>query len=304
MKKGKHIHRNGILLMIIAALFFSFMGALVKFATQRLPSSEAVFFRALVSVIIIFPIMLRKRVSFVGNNVPILLLRSAVGFTALCLSFYVTSKIKLADASILNHTSILFVAMLSAVFLKEKVTLNLVIYIVCALIGAVMIVKPQLDVVNIPGLLGLASGFFAAIAYICIKKLHKTDSFFTIVFYFASFSALLSFVLFHHQFILPTGHEWIALIGLGLCGTIAQLLMTYSYKYTDASIVNPYNFTAVLFSATWGGIFWKEILDGWSIMGGVLIIACGIGIMRLKKARGETAIEYEEDWGDQSENKA
>ena len=53
-----------------------------------------------------------------------------------------------------------------------------------------------------------------------------------------------------------------------------------------------------------GVLFWKEIPDLWSIFGGVLIIACGVGIMKLKKSKGETAIEFDDDWADQSENKA
>ena len=191
-------------------------------------------------------------------------------------------------------------AVLSAFLLKEKIGLTLTIYIFCAFAGATLIVKPQWDVVNAPGLLGLASGLFAAFAYISIKRLHKTDSFFTMVFYFSAVSTIVS-ALFIGQFIPPTLPEWAALIGLGLFGAVAQLLMTYSYKYSEASIVNPYSFTTVLFSSTWGAFFWNEIPDRWSILGGLLIIACGIGIMRLKKERGETAIEYGEDLGDLGE---
>lgn len=289
--------------MILASLFFSFMGALAKYTTQRLPAMEAVFFRAFVSLLVISPWMIRNKIPFLGRNIRTLFVRSFTGFIALSLNFYILDQLPLADVSILNHTSTLFVAVLSAFFLKEKVGLTLAIYIICAFVGTVLIVKPRMDMINIPGLLGLASGLFAAFAYISIKKLHKTDSFFTMVFYFSAVSTIGS-IFFVGQFIPPSLPELAALVGLGFFGTIAQLLMTYSYKYTEASIVNPYSFTTVLFSCTWGATFWGEIPDRWSILGGLLIIACGIGIMRLKKNRGETAIEYEEDLGDLGENQA
>lgn len=301
-KLPKELRRNGILFMIAACLFFSSMGALVKYTTGRLPVTEAVFFRAFVSLLIITPWMIYKRIRLIGHHLPLLLLRSASGFTALSLSFYVISKIPLADASILNHTSVLFVAILSALFLREKVTAPLLIYIVCALVGVALMIKPSFDVVNVAGLLGLASGLFASIAYVSIKQLHKTDSFFTMVFSFSLFSSAASFALFQHQFIEPHGTEWAALIGMGILGTVAQLMMTYAYKHTDASIVSPYSFSAVLFAAMFGIIFWGEIPDRWSILGGSLIVACGIGIMKLKKAKGETVIEYEEDLANLSEN--
>lgn len=289
--------------MIVASLFFSFMGALAKYATQRLPAMEAVFFRAFVSLLLILPWMLVHKIPLLGRNKRMLLTRSLTGFIALSLNFYILDKLPLADVSILNHTSTLFVALLSAFFLKERVGLTLTIYIICAFVGAALIVKPQWGIVNVPGLLGLASGLFAAFAYISIKRLHKTDSFFTMVFYFSAVSTIGS-ALFMGQFISPSLPEWTALIALGLFGAVAQLLMTYSYKHTGASIVNPYSFTTVLFSSTWGAAFWGEIPDRWSIFGGLLIIACGIGIMRLKKEKGETAIEYEEDLGNLGENQA
>lgn len=234
--------------------------------------------------------MASKKIPFFGESFFLLFLRGASGFTALALSFYVTSKIRLADASILNHTSVLFVALLSILWLKEKITPPLVIYILCALIGVMLIVKPHLNVGKLYGLLGLASGFFAAIAYIAIKQLHKSESFFTMVFNFSLISTGGALLFFHHQFIWPTLSEWLVLIFMGLSGTVAQLLMTYSYKFTPASMVSPYSFSSVLFSAIWGMLFWNEVPDLWSVMGALLIIACGVGILKMKKGMDGTEI--------------
>lgn len=290
LRPSAKLKQNGILLMIAASLFFSMMGALVKEATPRVPFMEAVFFRAFVSLVLLAPFMAVKRIPYFGSSFRLLFVRGASGFTALGLSFYVTSQIPLGNAAILNHTSTLFVALLSVIFLKEKVGAKLIIYILCALLGAGLIVKPDLYGMNTPGLLGLASGFFAAIAYISIKELHKKESFYTMVFNFSLISSAGA-LLFLRDFILPSFADMLLLIGVGLCGTIAQLLMTYSYKFTDASIVSPYAFSGVLFSFGWGILFWNEIPDRWSAVGALLIIACGIGIMRIKKSRGEEVIE-------------
>ncbi|OGP08611.1 MAG: hypothetical protein A2048_08970 [Deltaproteobacteria bacterium GWA2_45_12] len=277
-----HKKTNGILLMIIAALFFSVMGALTKHATARLPFMEAVFFRAFVSLVLITPWMLTKKIPFIGKNNKVLLVRSFSGFTALALNFYVLTKITLADTSLLSNTSVPFVALLSIFLLGEAKSTPLFIYIFCGLIGATLIIKPSFHVANVPGLLGLTSGLFAAIAYIGIKKLHQTESFFTIVFYFSFFSSLLAFIMMIPNFIWPTSLEWVSVIGIGLCGTVAQLCMTYSYKFIDASVVSPYSYFGVIFSALWGLLFWKEIPDLLSILGALLIISCGIGIMKMK----------------------
>lgn len=275
---------RGILLMLASSLLFAFMGGMAKEAMATLPVMQTVFFRALVSLIVLTPWMAYKKIPFFGVNRPWLLIRSAAGFTALVLSFYATALLHLADAAILNQTSVLFVALLSVVFLKEKVGWLLVTFILGAFLGAGFIVKPSFLVLNVPGLAGLASGFFASIAYVSIRRLHRTESFYTMVFAFSLFSTLGGLVLGAHDFRMPEGMEWAYLIGLGACGTVAQLFMSAAYHYGEASRISPYAFFGVIFSAILGFVFWNEVPDAWSVAGGVLIIACGAGIMRLKKS--------------------
>jgi drug/metabolite transporter (DMT)-like permease len=90
--------------------------------------------------------------------------------------------------------------------------------------------KPSGEVVNLAGLAGLAGAIFAAGAYVSIRQLHQTDSFWTMTFYFMAVAALLSLAPMLMTWKTPTPREWILLLGSGLCGTLGQLLMTLSYK--------------------------------------------------------------------------
>ncbi len=280
---------RGVVLMIAASLLFGFMGAMAKGAMATIPVMETVFFRAAVSLVLLTPWMAYKKIPFFGVNRLWLLVRSASGFTALALSFYVTSRLHLADAAILNQTSILFVALLSVLFLGERVSPILLMLILGAFVGAVFIIKPSLSVLNIPGIAGLASGLFASIAYVSIRHLHRTESFYTMVFAFSLFSTLGGLVMGMGSFRLPSGMEWALLIGLGLCGTVAQLFMSAAYRYGEASRISPYAFFGVIFSAVLGFIFWNEVPDAWSVAGGILIIACGWGILALEKPTASEA---------------
>lgn len=200
-----------------------------------------------------------------------------------CLGFYVTSKIALADAYLLTHSSPVFVALLSAVFFREYVPPRLYGLILLAMLGCTFILRPRFDVVNMPGLLGLFSAVFAALAYLGIKKLHKTDSSATIVFHYSLFSTVAALLLFGRSFFSPTLKESLALLGCGLCATLAQMLMTRAYKFQDASEVSPYSYITVLFSALCGILFWNE-MPGWgTIIGGTLLIIAGVGILKMRK---------------------
>lgn len=275
---------KGILLMLGASFCFSIMGACGKALTARLPVMEVVFFRAFISFLLLIPWMRHRKISFLGYNRIGLVTRGLCGCIAIGLSFYTISKIDLAQSSMLNYTSPIFVAILSFFFLQERPGAELVSYIVLAFFGAALIVKPGMSVTNLAGFAGLLSGFFAALAYVSIKKLHDTDAPSTMVFYFSWITSVVA-VFFYSTFMVPNAFESILLIAIGLFGTVAQLIMTESYKYASAIVVSPFSFSGVLFSGFWGLVLWKEVPDTLSFLGGLLIISCGIGIVRLRETK-------------------
>lgn len=269
--------------MILAALCFSIMGAMVKAACATIPPLETSFFRGAVSLALLMPFMILSGVSFIGKQHKLLFLRGLAGCGALTLTIYVTSKIRLADASALNHTSIIFVTLLSAWVLKEHVSKRLWYLVVLGLVGACFVIKPGLGVMSRAGMLGLLGGLCSGVAYISIRRLHETESSLTIVFYFLTITTLVNAILSYSNFVMPNSRELIFLFGVGFFGLIGQVFMTQAYKFERASVVNPYSFAGVLFSALWGALFWSELPDLASGIGAAMIIVAGILIFKEKK---------------------
>ncbi len=280
-----HLLQNGIFCMILSSLFFAMMGGFVKFALQKIPVPEVVFFRSIVSAVILGYALWRRKESFLGNRPLLLLGRGLAGFTAINLNFYAVSHIPLGDAAILNQTSPLFVAFFSVVLLKETLSPRAFFFSMLSLAGVAFIVKPSLSGFHLPALAGLGSGIMAALAYVAIRQLHATDSFLTMAFYFAAVSATLSIPGLALGFEMPDLQYFMVLMGAGLAGTLGQLLMTYAYKNEEASIVSPFSYIAILFSFGIGIRFFGEIPDRYTLIGALLVIASCIGLMRVRAAR-------------------
>lgn len=269
--------------MIAAGLAFSIMAAFVKAAGERLPVFQITFFRGAVSAVIILTVMLRKKIPIRGENQKILLVRSLSGFTAMCLNFYALSKIDLGDASLLHQTTPFFVILFSALFLGEAFYRRLLFMTLLCFVGIGVILRPTGDLFNYGGLAALASSVFAATAYVSIRHLHKTDSFWTMSFYFMAGAALLSIPPMLAHWVNPTPREWLYLIGTGLAGTLGQLWVTYSYKYEAASFVAPFAYAGVLFSFLWGMLFFDEVPGALTLVGASLTVGGAIGILWIKK---------------------
>ena len=275
--------KKGITLILLSALFFALMAATVKYLGD-MPVVEKIFFRNLFGVIIAFYLVKKKGRSLKGNNTKLLFLRSLTGLLGIAAYFYALSKIYLADAVILNKMSPFFVVILAAIFLKEKIKKPQFIALVLAISGAMMVIKPRFDYTVIPALVGLLSAFLAGCSYTIIRHLKKTDYPETIVFYFTLISslAMIPFML-AGQFVMPTGPQILALLGLGIFATTAQLLMTNAYHYAPAGELSIYTYSNIIFSTIIGLVIWGEIPDLLSILGGVAIIIAGIINYRSKE---------------------
>jgi drug/metabolite transporter (DMT)-like permease len=276
--------------MIGAGLAFSVMSAFVKAVSTRIPVFQVTFFRGAVSAVIILAVMLARGISLKGENQKILVVRALSGFTAMSLNFYALSKINLGDASLLHQTTPFFVIIFSALFLGETFYHRLLWMTLLCFIGIAVILRPTGDLFNYGGMAALASSLFAATAYVSIRHLHKTDSFWTMSFYFMATAALLSVPPMLKTWVTPTATEWLLLIGTGLTGTVGQLWVSYSYKDEDASFVAPFAYAGVLFSFLWGIVFFTEVPTLLTLIGATLTIAGAIGILMIKRT-----IEVEEN---------
>lgn len=158
-------------------------------------------------------------------------------------------------------------------FLNERFRKHLFPTLIFAFLGAVLVIKPQFDYSVLPSIAGLLAGVFSGAAYVTVSFLSRTDSPQTIIFYFSGISSFITLpFLFMGQFLFPTPIQWVALFLIGILGTIGQFCITNGYRYAPASELSVYNYTQILFVLLLGMIFWSEIPDVLSFLGGALIV--------------------------------
>ncbi|SCY40500.1 DMT family transporter [Alkaliphilus peptidifermentans] len=278
---------KGIFYMILASLFFALMATAVKYSGD-LPTIEKVFFRNIVGFIYVAFLIKKSGESFKGTNTRYLIYRSFLGLMGVFLYFFAIDRLPLADAVVLNQTNPFFVMLLASIFLGERIKKVQILLFILALTGVGFIVKPQFDYRVVPALAGLSSALFAASAYTIIRHLRTTDHPNVIVFYFTGLSTItaLPFLLFG-QFVFPTPLQLLVLLSVGVFATIAQLLMTYAYRYAEAGDLSIYSYGQTVFSIFIGIVIFFEIPDIYSFLGISLIIFSAYLNYRIKRRATE-----------------
>jgi drug/metabolite transporter (DMT)-like permease len=268
---------KAITLILISALAFSIMGAMVKLAGD-IPLFEKVFYRNLVSLSMAYIMIKKSKVSFFGKkkNQKYLLSRSLLGLLGVILSFYALNYLVLSDASMLNKISPFFVTLFAAVFLKERLNKIQIPILIIVFTGALLIIKPQFNFSVLPALSGFISAMCAGGAYTLIRFLRDREKASTIVFYFSFVSVVVMFPLMILNYQRPTLIQLMYLIGIGVFAGVGQFTLTNAYRYAPAGEVSIYDYTSIVFSAIIGFIVWSEVPDFLSFMGTLLIIGAAI----------------------------
>ena len=271
--------------MVQSAFAFSIMTLLVKLVGQRLPSQEIVAARALVSLVLSYGLLRRAGVSPWGYERRWLWLRGVLGFLGLSCVFGAVTHLPLAESTVLQYLHPAITALLAGLFLGEALSGRLFLATATSLLGVALVARPEfLFGANAGSLdpfwvgIALCGAFFSASAYVVVRRLSRTEHPLVIVFYFPLVTLPLSIPTMLPQFIMPEGREWLFLLGIGLATQIGQVSLTRGLSQLPAATGTALSYLQVVFAAVWGYWIFGEGIDGWTILGGSLVVVSAFGV--------------------------
>jgi drug/metabolite transporter (DMT)-like permease len=269
--------------MLLSALGFALMAACVKeVSALGIPVLEIVAARAVVSGIISYLDIKRKKIPLWGNNKPLLIARGTVGAFALMFVYYAVTTLPLAEATVLQYLHPVFTAILALFFLKEIIQRSTIICIIVSLIGLLIIIQPNLQVSNMVSypwisiMAGVMGAFGSAVAYIIIKKLTKTDDSSVIIFYFPVIAFPISMIMLGSDFVMPTLLATGLLVLVGIFTQVGQVGLTKALDCADANKATAYAYVQVLFSVFIGWAYFSEVPSLTTIIGGSFIMLAAL----------------------------
>jgi drug/metabolite transporter (DMT)-like permease len=265
--------------MLLSAFSFALMTACVKLVgTHNIPVFEIVAARALVSLIISYIDIKRKKIAVWGSNKTLLISRGVVGTFALMCVYYAVTTLPLAEATLLQYMYPVFTAIFAFFFLKERIQHSTLICIVLCLLGLLAMVKPNLTFDGEAVLpwfsvfVALAGSVGSGTAYVIVKRLSRSEDSSVIIFYFPLIALPLSLILLGDNFVMPDSHALILLLFVGIFTQVGQVGLTKAMKTEVAAKVSAFSYVQVIFSAILGVIIFNEIPSIWTFIGGTLIL--------------------------------
>jgi drug/metabolite transporter (DMT)-like permease len=142
------------------------------------------------------------------------------------------------------------------------------------------------DAQALGALLVLGGAVFAALAQVFVRKLVQTESTSAIVFWFSLTATALSLITLPFGWVVPGPGDLVLLITAGLLGGVGQVLLTSSYRNTDASVIAPFEYVSILFALAIGYWAFGEVPTATMLGGAALVVAAGVMIIWRERQLG------------------
>jgi drug/metabolite transporter (DMT)-like permease len=275
-------HTRAIAHMLLAVAFLSVLDVFLKLLTPHYTALQVCTLRGIASIpFFVAPLIARRRLGrlkmrrwdlhLVRGVLAILMM---IGFTD------AIRRTSLSNVYTLYMVAPLLVTVLSVLALKEKVTAGGWIAVTVGLLGAVCVLRPSAHGLPLAAALAaLGSATCYAISYVLARFMAGTETPESMVFWFLTVLAIGCGLMAAPvwQWILTA--DWALIVGLGISGAVGQFFITKAYVLAPASVIAPFDYTALLWGAMFDWLIWSARAPLATVVGAVLIVGSGLYIM-------------------------
>jgi len=282
---------RSIYAMLIAVFMFSLMDTAMKLLAADYPAMQVAALRSLSSLPLVlmyvawrggFKSMMQARFS-------LHILRGVLGIGMLALFAYGLKRLSLAEAYSVFFIAPALITAMSVFFLKEHVNLARWIAIVVGLAGVLVVLRPEGGgFLTLGGLAILGSAVCYAISAIAARILSRTDSTRQMMFWLMLLMSIGATALAAPEWVpIDSGHIPL-LCGLAVSGFFGQLAITEAFSHGEASVVAPFEYSALAWGVAIDWMLWQTLPDEYTLVGAAIIIGSGLYLIRHEKSHAES----------------
>ena len=184
--------------------------------------------------------------------------------------------LSLAETHALFASFPLMVTAMSALILRERVGIRRWAAVLVGFSGVLIILRPGFGVFQLESLIALSAALMFSIYHVLTRIVSRNDSSNTSMLYMAVIGAAIMTCIGPLYWIEPTPQAWRLLALLSLTGAVGHLLLIKALECAPASVLQPFNFTLLVWETLMGYIVFNNLPDMWTLIGGAVVVASGL----------------------------
>jgi drug/metabolite transporter (DMT)-like permease len=269
--------------------------AVAKILGQTVPIGQLVLVRFAVQAVVLIPLVWATRRAWrMSRRVGILtFVRTILHIVGIATMVTALKYLPLADAIAIAFVMPFMMLVLGKFALKEEVGTRRILACTVGFLGTLLIVQPSFAEVGWPALLPVAVAFNFALFMLVTRQIAKeTDpvSLQAVSGVMAVMVMLPVLLLFQGsslqqmQLVQVSSYEWSLLLSIGILGTIAHLLMTWSLRYAPSATLAPMQYLEIPFATVLGFIVFGDLPNPVAAAGILITVIAGLYVILRERA--------------------
>jgi drug/metabolite transporter (DMT)-like permease len=268
----------GALLTLLSGLFYAFYNLLAKWNQQQgVNVYQVAFFASFISWIGLVPYLLTKQIHELKTSKFIWhFLRTIFG---LCITYSLVLSLRaipLVDAVMLNNSAPIFIPIAAYFILKIPIDHRIWFAIALGIAGIGLILRPDRDLFNMGGFLGLISGIATSLSWVSIRKLSYTEPALRILFYFLTMATIITAIPLIWKWQPLPNSIWLFVIFMGISFLGSLYCFALAAKRMTITLVSILFYSVIIFTVVLDWLFFHRLPSLLTVLGIILVTSGGI----------------------------
>lgn len=275
--------RRAAMFMVLYAITQSVVWGIVRDLSQDLSTSTLFFFRNIVGVVVLIPMLVKSRNDILqSKHLGAHISRAGAAFIGGLSIFYALKIAPIATVVAITYSAPIFATAITIALLGETFTKEKLIALLLGGIGVIMITRPDQGIGFIGIGAALTAALMTAVAFVMVKHLSSVEKPAVIVVYPYILILPLSLAVAAVNWTSPALSHIPLLLVMGVGVVIGQYFMVQAFANVEASSVLPLDFIRLVAAVVIGVYVFNEQIDIWVFVGGCVIL---VGSFLLLKAK-------------------
>ncbi len=276
---------RGVVFYLIAIFLFALNDAMGKWLVASYTVGQLLALRAVGAALLLAPMVWRWKVDLTDRrHLGLQALRILLMAGDTYCFFYATRTMPLADVMTFYMAAPLIITALSALALGEDVEPIRWAAVVLGFVGVLVALRPSAEIFATSSPLALLGAVMYGLGQTITRALRGVHWLHLIVWQFAG-AGLIGAATLPFAFVTPSPADLALLFLLGVVAMVCFVFMTKALALTPASVLAPFQYTAILWATALGWLIWRDTPTPPILLGNALIIASGLIVLRAERAR-------------------
>ncbi len=287
MTQHPNRHAAGILLMSVAVLMFTLNDVLGKWLVATYSVAQVIVLRSVSALAVLAPLVAREGPEQLlrPRRPGLQLLRVVCGTAEVAAFYWAVSMMPLADTLAFWMAMPIFVAVASALILRERLEPARLAAVVAGFVGVVLALGASLDHGWLPSLVAVA-GMLLYSAYLLVTRELRATPAPVLAAYQMVAACLAGLVLLPFGWTTPSWPDLGLMALLGVVATFAHLAVTKSLALAPAAVVVPWQYAMILWGILFGWLFFGDVPEPMMLAGVAVIVVAGLWLTRIEMRGG------------------